>query len=599
MLLEYHLSRWYYGDKVDQSKHFQNTEACTDEIPLTIGYNVQDVSHCQIEHQQDCSSPAPSLVPNPRQMNSEESCRNVMEGMKCSDQVISMTSRPDGTRCSTSLVTSLLANSTTPAERLNGTFTYELGERNGQIKAATRSRVEGDVKGSVEQIIAAPKIDGCLIEDAREELFPKPPYLNENNEGKKIHHAKNSKTQRVPSAVTSIGLNPFELLPNHKYQDPMVAMHGNSIICSCKNSVHFFELDYDDSSQYVSSTNEHKRWRKNVTIPMQHVYCNMPVSVYGNTAVVGVPADVNDQKIKTGAVYIFEKTPECNLVGNNNEWKLVAKHTPSTPFNGDGNDARGSNYGYAVSVHHDVIVVGAPCLDRPIGVKSDTAGGRVYILRRSKINDGKPIWKEHAILKPESPSLSDHFGVSVAVNEAAVVAAAGQGSVFLFEYDSLSKRYHQKGKDLLNVEKNKKCILKRIESTSLELADDGGIFVGSSLYSDVLCFNRKTNSTNETLVAKPHLHVETLPQGLNLSTHPKLNISFDQDSGTLAVGVSISNTFMKGSASNRVCVFDRSGARISVIKNEMKARDFGNSVAIVGGLVVVASSSNAFVYNIM
>jgi len=598
MLLEYYLSRWYHGKKVDQSKHIKNIKACADETPLTIGNNVQNVSHCQIKHQQDCDSPAPSLAPDPRQMDSEESCRNVMEGRKCSDQVISMTSRPDGTRCGASLVTSSLANSTTPAERLVGTLTDGLGERKGKIKATTRSRELGDVKGSVEQI-AAPKIDGCLIEDARETLFPKPQYLNENIEAKKILHAKNSKTQRVPLAVTSFGQNPFELLPNHKYQDPLVAMHGNSIICSCKNSVHFFELEYDDSSQYVSTTNDHKRWRKNVTIPMQHVYCNMPVSVYGNTAVVGVPADVNDQKIKTGAVYIFEKTPECTLVGNNYHWKLVAKHTPSTPFDGDGSDARGSNYGYAFSVHHDVIVVGAPCLDRPIGVKSEIAGGHVYILRRSEIKDGKPIWKEHAKLKPESPSLSDHFGVSVAVNEAAVVAAAGQGSVFLFEYDSLSKRYHQVGKDLLKVEENKKCILKRIESTSLELTDDGGIFVGSTLYSGVLCFNRKKNSPNEALVAKPYLNVETLPLGLNLSTHPELNISFNQDSGTLAVGVSISNTSMKGSASNRVYVFDRSGTRISVIKNEMKTRDFGNSVAIVGGLVVVASSSNAFVYNIM
>ena len=142
------------------------------------------------------------------------------------------------------------------------------------------------------------------------------------------------------------------------------------------------------------------------------------VALDGNTAVVGAyKADVSTNTDR-GAAYVF--------VRNGSTWVFQAKLVAS-----DG--AAGDQFGYAVALHVDTIVVGAPLNDNTNG----TNAGAAYVFVRSENS-----WSEQQKLIGESAGThtNDNFGWSVAVEgDVAVVGAPNapgvgvdQGVVYVF-----------------------------------------------------------------------------------------------------------------------------------------------------------------------
>jgi RHS repeat-associated protein len=141
------------------------------------------------------------------------------------------------------------------------------------------------------------------------------------------------------------------------------------------------------------------------------------VAVNGNTAVVGAyVADVSGHSDQ-GAAYVF--------VRNGSTWSFQQKLVAS-----DG--AASDQFGYAVAVHVDTVVVGAP----QATISGNAAQGAAYVFVRSGT-----VWTQQQKLVGEA-NASDNFGWSVAVeDDTALVGApnvAGsfdvdQGAVYVFK----------------------------------------------------------------------------------------------------------------------------------------------------------------------
>ena len=137
------------------------------------------------------------------------------------------------------------------------------------------------------------------------------------------------------------------------------------------------------------------------------------VSVSGDVAVIGAYGD-DDAGSGSGSVYVFHR-------GSDGTWSLEQKLTAS-----DG--ALGDSFGYSVSVHGDVCVVGARQDD-----DNGSSSGSAYIFRRA--SDG--TWSEEAKLTASDGAADDRFGWSVSVSgDVCVVAASWDesytGSAYVF-----------------------------------------------------------------------------------------------------------------------------------------------------------------------
>lgn len=137
------------------------------------------------------------------------------------------------------------------------------------------------------------------------------------------------------------------------------------------------------------------------------------VSINGNYAVVG--ATLNGMP---GAAYAF--------VRNGNTWTQQTKITASDGLTGD-------NFGAAVSIHGEYVVVGAP--KHNIGSSADRGAAYIFVRIAN-------AWVQEAKLTAPDGLANDQFGYSVSINGSYTVIGAiydddppniDQGSAYVFE----------------------------------------------------------------------------------------------------------------------------------------------------------------------
>ena len=160
------------------------------------------------------------------------------------------------------------------------------------------------------------------------------------------------------------------------------------------------------------------------------------VAISGNTAVVttfgedsaspGINGDQADNSLSdVGAAYVF--------VRSGGTWSQQAYVKASNPGWGD-------QFGYAVAIAGDTLVVGAQREDSASpGVNGDqdddslAEAGAVYVF----VRDGA-TWSQQAYIKASDPTAHANFGTSVAIDGDTLVVGApgasqGQGAIYVFE----------------------------------------------------------------------------------------------------------------------------------------------------------------------
>ena len=131
------------------------------------------------------------------------------------------------------------------------------------------------------------------------------------------------------------------------------------------------------------------------------------VALAGDTLVVGAPLSPGQTGI--GAAYVFQRN-----WGGADAWGEVA-------ILGDAGLEWGDQFGYAVAVAGDTIVVGAPYEDGGVG-NLVTDAGAVYVFQRNQ--GGADAWGGVATLRAVSAQVSDYFGSSVAIDGDTIVVGA-------------------------------------------------------------------------------------------------------------------------------------------------------------------------------
>lgn len=139
------------------------------------------------------------------------------------------------------------------------------------------------------------------------------------------------------------------------------------------------------------------------------------VAIGGNTIVVGAPFDGS----ASGAVYVFGRD-----VGGSDNWGFVKKLVRSDAAVGD-------EFGFAVAISGNTIVVGAPADD-----DGGSASGAVYVFERDAGGSGN--WGQVKKLTAADATSGDEFGFTVAISSDTVAvgapfAAGNAGSAYVFE----------------------------------------------------------------------------------------------------------------------------------------------------------------------
>jgi hypothetical protein len=137
-------------------------------------------------------------------------------------------------------------------------------------------------------------------------------------------------------------------------------------------------------------------------------YFGFSVAVSGGTVVVGARDDVLGGNVASGSAYVFEKNQ-----GGNDNWGQVMKLIPA-------GDTLGDEFGYAVAVLEDTVVVGAR-RDADNGTES----GSAYVFKRNPCGYG--LWASvKKLLSPDGTG-GGQFGTSVSVDGSSVVVASELG----------------------------------------------------------------------------------------------------------------------------------------------------------------------------
>ncbi len=143
------------------------------------------------------------------------------------------------------------------------------------------------------------------------------------------------------------------------------------------------------------------------------------VAISGNTIAVGAPGEdssattVNgnggdNSAADAGAVYVY--------TSSSNQWSLQAYIKAA-------NAQAGDQFGYAVALAGDTLVVGAPGEDSSNSAlpadNSAPGAGAAYVFVR-----GGPTWSQAAYLKANNAGTDDGFGTSVAADTAVIAVGA-------------------------------------------------------------------------------------------------------------------------------------------------------------------------------
>ena len=153
------------------------------------------------------------------------------------------------------------------------------------------------------------------------------------------------------------------------------------------------------------------------------------VSISGTVAVMGAYLD-DDNGTDSGSAYVFRYD------AGTESWSQEAKLTAS-----DG--AAGDQFGWAVAVSAEVVVVGAR--------SKDGSAGAAYVYRYDAIGQN---WDEEATLQASDAATGDFFGFSVALD--GMVALIGSehdddggtdsGSAYVFQYDPVGETWSEAAK---------------------------------------------------------------------------------------------------------------------------------------------------------
>ena len=143
------------------------------------------------------------------------------------------------------------------------------------------------------------------------------------------------------------------------------------------------------------------------------------VAVDGDTIVVGAYGD----EVNTGAAYVYTKSGNewGNAPGSGTHREETAKLTGSDGQQGD-------NFGDAVAVDNDTVVVGASGNQNPVA-GTDVSTGAAYVFVKPTTSNGWADWEdstdsETAKLTASDGAAEDEFGRSVAVDDDTIVAGA-------------------------------------------------------------------------------------------------------------------------------------------------------------------------------
>ena len=146
------------------------------------------------------------------------------------------------------------------------------------------------------------------------------------------------------------------------------------------------------------------------------------VAIFGDTCVIGASGDdgENDEAYRRGSAYIFNRQADAT-------WGETQRLTPS---NADWQD----QFGYAVSITNNYILVGAPFYYKDFQVGEV---GAAYLFAQQ--NDG--TWAEIANLIATDFDSDDEFGHSVGIDEGMAVVGSRRdddngdqsGSAYIFE----------------------------------------------------------------------------------------------------------------------------------------------------------------------
>lgn len=134
----------------------------------------------------------------------------------------------------------------------------------------------------------------------------------------------------------------------------------------------------------------------------------------GGTALVGAPHDMDANRERLGAAYVFERT--------DGRWTEATKLDPTVGETVEGSGAATappegapSEFGASLALSNDTALIGAYRDERP----GEEDAGVAYVFERS--SDG---WARSAALTPADRDPGDHFGVSVAVLDDTVLVGA-------------------------------------------------------------------------------------------------------------------------------------------------------------------------------
>ncbi len=152
------------------------------------------------------------------------------------------------------------------------------------------------------------------------------------------------------------------------------------------------------------------------------------VHLDAETLVVGAPGEGEN----TGAAYVFYGAEDTvDVLANIGAWGQVASLTASSV-------AVNAEFGQAVSIYFDDIVVGAPF---NLNDESGSKFGSAYIFNRDQ--GGVDNWGQTTKLTGDSTSISDNFGFTVSLHQTHVAVGANKeggngkiyGAAYIFEQD--------------------------------------------------------------------------------------------------------------------------------------------------------------------
>lgn len=221
--------------------------------------------------------------------------------------------------------------------------------------------------------------------------------------GNEIHLLVDDSQARYPVTVDPIFreavIRPSDATPEDRFGLSLAATHDTVVVgAPGKNNM---------AGEVYVFTRFKGAWVEQVRIPSPvqgEAYFGHTVAIHGNTIVVGAPLEQVDSKRAAGAAYVFTR----NDSGWNLERRLVAPDPQSF-----------ANFGVAVALHQDTVVVSAPFSDEPI------VGPGVYVFTRSN-----GLWTPQANLLA-GPGLVgvQYFGISVALDGNTLAVGATSGGI--------------------------------------------------------------------------------------------------------------------------------------------------------------------------